>query len=406
MTFEPIQKPVPGPRTAARETSIIHLSNALIAFLFAASAPVAIIIGVGLKGGLTEAQIASWIFGGFAINGLLTIVMSTIYRQPLAFFWTISGSVLVGPALVNSTFPEVIGAFIGTGILLLVLGISGAVKKIMALLPMPIIMAMVAGVFMSFGLDWIKALGDDPWIAGSMTLAFIVLSINSKVALQVPPMIGVLVVGIVAIVLTGSFSPGTNFHYSFVSPELHRPEFSLAAMVELVVPLAVTVLAAQNAQGIAILQTRGFIPPVNAITAGCGAWSLLSGIFGTVSTCLTGPVNAILSNGGESRHQYTGAICIGLMAIIFGLHAPLFTKLLLASPPAFIATLAGLALLRILQSSFAVSFGGRFTLGALISFLVTLTDQTILNIGAPFWGLVFGYITSWLLERGDFKTVD
>ena len=129
-------------------------------------------------------------------------------------------------------------------------------------------------------------------------------------------------------------------------------------------------------------------------------------VFGTVSTCLTGPVNAILSNGGESRHQYTGAICIGVMAIIFGLHAPLFTKLLLASPPAFIATLAGLALLRILQSSFAVSFGGRFTLGALISFLVTLTDQTILNIGAPFWGLVFGYITSWLLERGDFKTVD
>ena len=61
---------------------------------------------------------------------------------------------------------------------------------------------------------------------------------------------------------------------------------------------------------------------------------------------------------------------------------------------------------KILQSSFAVSFGGRFTLGALISFLVTLTDQTILNIGAPFWGLVFGYITSWLLERGDFKTVD
>ena len=82
------------------------------------------------------------------------------------------------------------------------------------------------------------------------------------------------------------------------------------------------------------------------------------------------------------------------------------TKLLLASPPAFIATLAGLALVRILQSSFAISFGGRFTLGALISFLVTLTDQTILNIGAPFWGLVFGYITSLLLERDDFKAGD
>ena len=177
-------------------------------------------------------------------------------------------------------------------------------------------------------------------------------------------------------------------------------------MIELVVPLAVTVLAAQNAQGIAILQTRGFKPPINSITAGCGAWSLITAIFGTVSTCLTGPVNAILSSGGENRHQYTAAIWIGLMAILFGLHAPLFTKFLLASPPSFIATLAGLALVRVLQSAFQVSFSGKFTLGALISFLVTLTDQTILNIGAPFWGLVFGYITSWLLERGDFRTVE
>ncbi len=406
MTLEPLQKPIPNPVMMVRDTSTVHLSNALIAFLFAASAPVAIIIGVGLKGGLTEAQIASWIFGGFAINGVLTIVMSTIYRQPLAFFWTISGSVLVGPALVNSTFPEVIGAFLGTGFLLLLLGLSGAVKKIMALLPMPIIMAMVAGVFLSFGLDWIKALGDDPWIAGIMTLAFILLSINAQVAQRFPPMIGVLIVGIVAIALTGTFSPDIDFKYSFVTPEIHRPEFSIAAMIELVVPLAVTVLAAQNAQGIAILQTRGFKPPVNSLTAGCGILSLVTGVFGTVSTCLTGPVNAILSSGGENRHQYTAAIWIGLMAIIFGLHAPLFTKLLLASPPAFIATLAGLALVRILQSSFAISFGGRFTLGALISFLVTLTDQTILNIGAPFWGLVFGYITSLLLERDDFKAGD
>lgn len=404
MNFEPVHKSAPGLIDAARDTSILHLSNALIAFLFAASAPVAIIIGVGLKGGLTESQIASWIFGGFAINGLLTILMSTIYRQPLAFFWTISGSVLVGPALVHATFPEVIGAFLGTGILLLILGLTGAVKKIMAMLPMPIIMAMVAGVFLSFGLDWIKAMGEEPWIAVTMTAAFILLSINSRVAKRLPPMIGVLVVGIIATVITGTFNPGTDFEYSFVTPEVYQPEFSLGTMIELVVPLAVTVLAAQNAQGIAILQTRGFEPPVNSITAGCGAWSLITAIFGTVSTCLTGPVNAILSSGGENRHQYTAAIWIGLMAILFGLHAPLFTKILLASPPSFIATLAGLALVRVLQSAFQVSFSGKFTLGALISFLVTLTDQTILNIGAPFWGLVFGYITSWLLERGDFRT--
>ena len=75
---------------------------------------------------------------------------------------------MVGPALEHLSFPEVIGAFYGTGILLLILGLSGWVKRIMAILPMPIIMAMVAGVFLQFSLDWIKALGDAPWIAAPM----------------------------------------------------------------------------------------------------------------------------------------------------------------------------------------------------------------------------------------------
>jgi len=41
-------------------------------------------------------------------------------------------------------------------------------------------------------------------------------------------------------------------------------------------------------------------------------------------------------------------------------------------------------------------------LGALVTFLVTVADVPILNIGAPFWGLVFGYCASRLLERSDF----
>ena len=92
-----------------------------------------------------------------------------------------------------------------------------------------------------------------------------------------------------------------------------------------------------------------------------------------------------------------------VLAFAFGLLAPLFTRLLLAAPPAFIAALAGLAMLRILQTAFAVSFKDRFSFGALICFLVTVADVPIFRIGAPFWGLVFGLAASWLLERDDMK---
>ena len=38
----------------------------------------------------------------------------------------------------------------------------------------------------------------------------------------------------------------------------------------------------------------------------------------------------------------------------------------------------------------------------LVTFVVTVPDVTVLNIGAAFWGLVAGLVVSLLLERPDF----
>ena len=402
----PLEKPAAAPpslRQALADFGGLYAANALVAFIFAASGPLAIMLSVGTRGGMGESDLASWIFGAFFVNGLISIAFCWIYRQPLVFFWSIPGIVLVGPALGHLRFPEIVGAYLACGLLMLVLGLSGWVKRFMDAVPMPIVMAMVAGVFLQFGLGWIKALGQAPWIAVPMTAVFVLLSVDGRVARRFPPMIGVLAVGIAAVIFTGAFHPAADFHYAFTLPGTFRPAFSWAAMVELVLPLAVTVLAAQNAQGIAILRNARHNPPVNTITAACGAVSLITAIVGSVSTCLTGPVNAILASDGHAERQYTGAVAIGILAILFGFHSLLFTKFLLAMPAAFIATLAGLALVRVLQAAFTVSFGGGFTLGALVSFLVTLNGQTLFNIGAPFWGLVFGFAVSWLLERKDFE---
>ena len=114
-------------------------------------------------------------------------------------------------------------------------------------------------------------------------------------------------------------------------------------------------------------------------------------------------MNAIISSSGEKKRHYTAGILVGVLALAFGLFAPVFTRLMLGTPKAFIAALAGLAMLRVLQTAFTVSFRDRFALGALVTFLVTVADVAIFNIGAPFWGLVFGYAASRLLERGDFE---
>jgi benzoate membrane transport protein len=307
--------------------------------------------------------------------------------------------VLVGPALGHLSFPEVIGAFLATGLLMLVLGLSGWVRRAMEVVPMPIVMAMVAGVFLRFGIDLVLAFREALSIAAPMTAAFFLLTILPRMSRILPPLIGALIAGVAAVVYLGAFNPPAGALFALAAPNLYVPQFSWAAMVELVVPLAITVLVVQNGQGIAVLAANGHQAPINAITAACGAGSIVTGIFGSVSTCLTGPVNALLSSSGEKSRHYAGALLFCVLALAFGLLAPFFTRLLLATPPAFIATLAGLAMLRILQTAFTASFSGRFSFGALICFLVTVADVAIFRIGAPFWGLVLGLAASWLLER-------
>lgn len=174
-------------------------------------------------------------------------------------------------------------------------------------------------------------------------------------------------------------------------------------MVELVIPLAITVLVVQNGQGIAVLRAVGHEPPINAITVACGIGALASAAVGAVSTCLTGPTNAIISSSGEKSRHYSGGIVTGLLALGFGLLAPACTRLMLHAPKAFVMALAGLAMLRVLQSAFVISFKERFSLGALVAFVVTVADLGLWNIGAAFWGLVAGFGVSWLLERADFR---
>ena len=283
----PLERPVlPLPRVGEplRLFGAVYAANAVVAFIFAASGPVAVILAVGARGGLSEAELASWLFGCFFLNSLISIAMCVLYREPLVFFWTIPGTVLVGPALEHLTFPEVIGAFYATGLLMLVLALTGWVRRCMEAVPMPVVMAMVAGVFLKFGLDLVFAFRDGFWIAAPMTAVFLALSALPRLARVMPPLIGALIAGVVAIAALGGFAPTGDAPLALTPPNVYAPAFSWPAMVELVVPLAITVLVVQNGQGFAVLSAAGHKPPVNAITAACGIGALACAVVGAVST--------------------------------------------------------------------------------------------------------------------------
>ena len=77
-----------------RDLGVQYAAAAFVAFLFASSGPVAIILSIGARGGLAESDIASWIFAAFVLNSAISAGFSLYYRQPLVFLWSIPGAVL------------------------------------------------------------------------------------------------------------------------------------------------------------------------------------------------------------------------------------------------------------------------------------------------------------------------
>ncbi|MBI2368272.1 MAG: benzoate/H(+) symporter BenE family transporter [Deltaproteobacteria bacterium] len=394
----------PAIRDLPKSLTLSALTYGVTAWLFAVTGPFLIYVNAARQGNLSALELNSWIFGGYFICGLLSVALSLYYRLPLLAAITIPGGVLVAAALTHLSFAEIIGAYLVTGVLITALGVTGAVKRGMEWLPMPITMAMVAGILLQFGMGIITSLQQTPLVSGVTLTAYLLVSLVRPLARRFPPVLGAIIVGLMAAAALGQAN-WRLLTFGIAEFKFFTPQFTWPAAVELVIPLALTVIAVQNAQGIAILQNMGYRPPLGAVTITSGVGSILVAPFGSQSVCLAGPMTGIVTNPsvGPKECRYAAALVTGILWMVFGLFSPMATALSRILPTSLVDLLAGLALLEVLGSCFAAAFGEKFRLGALFTFLITISGMRLLNIGAPFWGLVGGTFVSALLERQDFR---
>ncbi|WP_134704386.1 benzoate/H(+) symporter BenE family transporter [Ammoniphilus sp. YIM 78166] len=384
--------------------TIPNVSNGFVAWLFGATGPLLIVLQAAEKGGLSADQISSWIFSIYGMAGILSVILSIYYRQPIAMAFSIPGAVLVGTALAQHSFEEVIGAYMVTGMLILVLGMSGIIHRMMMFLPVPIMMGMVSGVLLPFGIDIFRSVSENVWLNGIVLAVFLLILSMKSLATKFPPILGAIVAAVILLPMQGSVDR-QELSVSLVKPLWFTPEFSLAAIGELVIPLALTVIAIQNAQGFGLMKELGYQPPVNALTNWTGITSIINGFFGGHSACIAGPMTAIIASeeGGPKEGRFAAGVMLGFFMILFGLFAPMAAVITQWIPSSLIKLLGGLAMLAVLMNSLQVSFSGRFKLGAITSFLITISGFQLLHIGAPFWGLVGGLLASWMVEREEFR---
>ncbi|WP_273507113.1 benzoate/H(+) symporter BenE family transporter [Fulvimarina manganoxydans] len=396
----------PGPgigagfRDLAASLNLKTGSAGLVAAIFGCSGPALIVIGAAEGGNLTDGQTVAWLLAIYGFGGLISLVMALYYKMPITGAYSIPGAALVAGSLTVFPFDQAVGAFIMAGVIVLILGVTGLIGKVMRWLPMPIVMAMIAGALIRFGIGAVNAVSALPIVVGAAVVAFFLSMRFLKV---VPPVLSALVVGLVAVALTGSL--GTNeAGISFVLPEFTAPSFSFDAFLAIAVPLAILVVGAENAQATGVLLAEKYEAPVNAMTVISGVGGILAGFLGGHNANIAGPMTAICSSdqAGERREgRYAATIVNGLLFAGFGIFAGALVPLILLLPGPLIGAVAGLAMINVLVMAFQAAFNRNsgYQVGAFVALITAMANVSILGISAPFWALLVGAVVSLLVEN-------
>ena len=162
------------------------VSAGLVAAIFGCTGPALIIIGGATNGGLTYTETISWLFAVYFFSGILGIILALKFRQPISGAHSIAGAVLVAGALTHFSINEAIGAYLVAHIIVILLGFSGLIDKVMKWIPVPIVMGMIVGVMIRFATEMITSVTISPLLAGVSILVFL---LSSRFLKKVPPVL-------------------------------------------------------------------------------------------------------------------------------------------------------------------------------------------------------------------------
>jgi benzoate membrane transport protein len=370
--------------------SIQALTAGVLASIVGFGSAFAVVIA-GLQGvGASQQEAASGLMALSISMGLCAIWLSLKTRLPISVAWSTPGAALLATSgAVEGGFAAAVGAFLITGVLLVAAGLWKPLGRWVAAIPAPLANAMLAGVLLSLCLAPVKAVGELPYLALPIIVAWALMTrINRLYAVPVAVVVTAIAVGLTTDVTASQLG---NL---WPDPILVMPSFPPAAMIGIALPLFIVTMASQNIPGMAVLNANGYRPNPSPLFATTGLFSLFSAPFGGHAVNLAAITAALCA--GEDAHpdparRYWAAVVSGAVYILFGLMAGAATAFISASPPVLIQAVAGLALLGALGSSLMAAVSEpRDREAAIVTFLVTASGLAFVGISGAFWGLLAG----------------
>lgn len=380
-----------------KDFSVSAMVAGLIAVIISYAGPLIIVFQAADQAGLGNEATASWIWAISIGSGLTGLLLSWKLRVPVITAWSTPGAALLVSMLPGVSLAQAVGAYIVASLLIGVIALSGAFDKLMNRLPKAIAAAMLAGILFRFGAELFSSIRLQPVLVLSMLASYLLFKrLSPRYAI-----LSVLIVGCGLAAGLGQLHTQALV-LEMTMPTWTSPQWSLQAIVNIGLPLALVSLTGQSVPGIAVLRTSGYQVPARPIVSVTALGSLLLAPFGCHGVNLAA-ITAAICTGREAHEnpdkRYIAGMACGAFYLLMGSFGATLASVFAALPRELIAALAGLALFGAIANGLAGAMNDeKQREPALITFLVTASGMSLLGLGAAFWGLIFGLAAHFALS--------
>lgn len=385
-------------QTLKKDWSVSASVAGFLAVLISYAGPLIIFFQAAQAAQVSDAMMASWIWGisiGAAVPG---IYLSIKYKTPIITAWSAPGTALLVTLFPHISINEAVGAYIISAIVIFIIGAMGYFDKILKWIPNGIAAGMMAGILFQFGLELFKATDTMPFIVFSMLACYLF-------AKRLSPrytMIWVLLCGVILSALFGKINP-VNFNLAITIPTFISPKWSWNSTFNLAIPLILVSLTGQFLPGMAILKLSGYETPAKPIIVASSIVSLAVACVGGITIVLAA-ITAALCTGKDAHElkekRYIAGVANGIFYLFGGLFASSIVMVFSLLPKELVAALAGLALIGAISANITTAMrddGQRDS--ALITFLATASGMHFLGLSSVFWGILIGMVAHYILTK-------
>ena len=298
------------------------------------------------------------------------------------------------------SYPELVGANLVAGVIVLTLGLFRVGGRLLDWLPMPLAMGMLGGSILADVSRAVSATVGDVVVAGATVAGYLVgRTIRNQ---KIPPVTLALIAGGVAVFLTRSLAP-VSLAWQMPSLVVPSMSFSLTSFFAVSLPMIVLSVGLGNAQGLGFLRGQGYRVPANVVTFVLGLNSIINAMFGGHAAIVSRNGMPIMASteAGPVAGRYWANLVSAALTLLIAVAAYPVASLVSILPTSYVLALAGVAILPSFQNAVEQAFSAKLRFGAIVAFVIACTPFSLLGISSAFWALIGGIVASLVCERAD-----